>query len=232
MAANDTRKIEDQTLSQKLIAFVQKNRKPLFIGLIALLAILAVFIIVTAVTEKTRANAISKVDALNRRYSELSSFISGEDQADVSKQGEIAVLLLELDDFVKASSGFAAARAYCISAEIYTQQKKWADAEKAWFNASKAAGRTYLSPITVFNAAIAAEEQGNIQQAIDYYNMALFYEDTFIFASRVQFSIGRLEEERNNKDAALAAYRNLISKWPEDSVWANLAQNRILVLTE
>ena len=234
MATNDTqRKNEDLTLSHKLIMFVQKNRRPLFIGLIAMLVILAGFIIVTTVTEKNQANAISKVDEFSRRYTDLRSFMSNEEeQTDLAKQGEIAVLLLELEDFAKRGSGFAAARAYCISAEIYTQQKKWAEAEAAWSNASKAAGKTYLAPITTFNAAVAAEEQGNIQAAIDYYNTALVYGDTFVSASRAQFSIGRLEEERNSKDAALAAYKTLISRWPQDTVWASLAQNRILVLSE
>jgi len=232
MGDKDVKKKEEElTLSQRFNVFVQKNRKPLFIGFIALLVMLGAFIVAVTVMEKSQEKAISEVDSLNRKYLELKTYITSEDPEDISKQAELVLLLIELGEFQKKHNGFAAARAYCISAEIFTEQKNWIQAEDAWLSAEKNAGKSHLAPIAIFNAAVAAEEQGNIQDAIDHYSKALAYGNNFVSVARAQFSIGRLEEGRNNTDAALEAYQSLLAKWP-DQIWSNLAQNRILVLSD
>ena len=220
------------TINEKINDFVQKNRKRLLIGLIAVVVILAGFIIALSVREKVQANAFSKADELDRRYAALRVYIGSDDPDAVSKQTEISALLDDLAAFEGKNSGFAAAKVYCISAEIYEAQKNWADAGQAWSASAKAAPKSYLAPVSVFNAAVAAEERDDIESAIDLYTQALDYGDAFPSAARAQFAIGRLQESRNNKDAALEAYRNLVSKWPYDPLWANLAQSRIIVLTE
>ena len=229
-ATAETKNPKDEvTLSQRVNDFIQKNRKILFISLIAIIVILAGFIITVITRERAQANAISQVDAFNRRYAELHPHIN---TGDVMQQAEIAILLVELQDFQNRASGFPAARAYTITANVFTEMQRWAEAEEAWVNAARAAGRTYLAPISFFNAAVAAEEQGNIQGAIDHYARAVAFGDVFHFAARAQFSIGRLEEQRNNREAALAAYRILLARWPNDPVWPNLAQNRMILLAE
>jgi tetratricopeptide (TPR) repeat protein len=140
--------------------------------------------------------------------------------------------LEELGGFAKKNSGLAAAKAYSLSATIYDSQKKWELAEKAWAGAAAAAKKSYLAPAALYNAAVAAEEQGNDESAIGYYKKALEFGNSFIGAARAQFSVGRLEESKNNRDAALEAYRNLVSKWPSDPIWANLAHSRIIKLSE
>jgi tetratricopeptide (TPR) repeat protein len=226
------KKDEELTLSERLYDFLQKNRRNLFIGLMAIIAVLIGLVVFTTVRDKFRANALSKVDAFNRRFESLKAFIASEEPADIARQTEIAVLLVELDGFESKNSGFAAARAYCISAEIYAGQKKWAEAEDKWAKAAKAAAQSYLEPICIFNAGAAAEEQGNLEPAINYYQQALTFGKIFPSAANAQFSVGRLEEERNNREAALEAYRNILSRWPKDPVWSNLAQNRILLLSD
>jgi len=220
---------EEVTLNQRIHEFIQKNRRTLFISLIAMVVILAAFIITVTVRERMQANAISQVDGFNRRYEQLRPHIN---TGDIIQQAEIAILLIELQDFQNRASGFPAARAYAITASLFADMERWAEAEEAWSNAARAAGRSYLSPISLFNAAVAAEEQGNIDGAINYYTRAVTFGDAFHFAARAQFSIGRLEEQRNNRDAALAAYRALLARWPHDPIWPNLAQNRIIILAE
>jgi tetratricopeptide (TPR) repeat protein len=111
-------------------------------------------------------------------------------------------------------------------------QKNWVAAEEKWLKAAEAAPKSYLAPIAVYNAAVAAEEQGNVESAIAFYSRAAGFGDSFPAAARAQFSVGRLEESRNNKDSAVEAYRNLLAKWPNEPVWPNLAQNRLLVLSD
>ena len=223
---------EETTITERLNNFLQKHRSKLFIGLISVIVILAGFIVFSTVRDKLLSEALVKVDGFNRRYETLKIFIGGDDEEALSKQGEITALLDDISAFTGKNSGFPAAKAYAISAEINWDKKNWEEAEKAWTASAEAAAKTYLAPVSMYNAAAAAEEQGNVQTAVDLYTKAINYEGDFPAAARAQFSIGRLEESRNNKTAALEAYRNLVSKWPSDPVWASLAQSRIVVLSD
>ena len=231
MAAADKREGE-LTITQKLNEFMQKNRRKIFLGFLAIIVLLVGFIVTITVRDKMQSKALTRIDAFNSRYEELKPFIAGEDFEAASRQADITALLDELAVFADKSFGFAAARAYCMSADIYWEQKKWAEAETAWLAAAKSAGKSYLAPVSFFNAAVAADEQGNTDSAVTLYLRALNYGDGFPGAVRAQFSVGRLEESRGNKEAALQAYRNLVSKWPDDPIWANLAQSRIMVLSD
>ena len=221
---------------QKLNDFLQKNRKFLFVGLIALAVIITGTIVIISVQEKMQIDAFVKVDQLNLRYEELQSYIV-DNEAEMSseteaKQTEIDTLLADLKAFQTKNSGYAAARTYSMSAGIYEARKNWEEAEKAWTSAAKAAEKTYFAPICLFHAAVAAEEHGNTESAINLYTQVMNYDNAFAVAARSQFSVGRLEESRNNTSAALEAYNNLLNKWPDDPLWINLAQNRILVLSK
>ena len=230
-AKTDTQKTNtDLTINTRLSGFIQNNRKAFLIGLIAVVVIIIGFVIVNTVRGKILSNALSQVDTFERRYNEIKPHIGSNEPESLLKLVELAILSEELNTFAQKTTGFAAARIYGINANIFADQKRWAEAEEAWSKAAQAAAKSYLAPFSIFNAAVAAEEQGNIDSAISYYTRALNYGDLFPSAARAQFSVGRLEESRNNKDAALEAYRNLLSKWPNDPVWPNLAQNRILIL--
>ena len=150
----------------------------------------------------------------------------------LGRQIELIVLLEELADFGSRNSGFAAARAHTIRADIFWDQENWSEAEQAWLDAARSSPKSYLAPISFYNAAVAAEEQGNTDSAISHYRSALTFGELFPAAARAQFSIGRLEESRNNREAAISAYRNLLNTWPDDPVWPNLAQSRLIILSE
>ena len=230
-AAGDRQNVnEELTITGKLNDFIQKNRSKFFIGLIAVIVILLGFIIGLTLKDKAQEKALSQIDGFESRYKEISESID-EATAESSMQGDIDALLDDLSGFIRKNSGFAVAKAHYLSANIYADQKKWAEAEKIWIEAARVAEKSYLAPLSVFNAAVAAEEQGNIDAAIAYYTRALNYGTSFYASARAQFSIGRLEEARNNRVAALEAYLNLVNKWPDDPLWANLAQSRIIVLS-
>ena len=222
---------EELSIGERLNDLIQKNRTNLLVGLIAIVVILAGVIIFITVSDKMKAASFSKISAYDRRYEELRPFIGSDDADAETKQAEIAALLDELNLFARKNSGFAAARAYYTSANIFWDEKNWAEAEIAWNSSAEAAAKSYLAPVALFNAASAAEEQGNIDTAIAFLNRAMNYGDSFPAAAKAQFSIGRLEESRNNKSAAIEAYNALLGKWPNDQIWANLAQSRLIILS-
>ena len=231
MAAQEDTKAKnaEASLNERVSGFLQKNRLFVLIGLGILVLILAGFVITSTVRGKILSNALSTVNGFSSRYEVIKPNIDSGDPEALGKQ---VVLMGEIDAFLAKNSGLAAARAYSIRANINADQNQWAEAEEAWTKAASAAGKNYLAPVSLFNAAVAAEEQGKTDTAISLYLKALDYGDVFPSAVKAQFSVGRLEESRGNKDAAIEAYRNLLSKWPNDLVWPNLAQNRLLVLSD
>jgi len=215
------------TIPEKINEFFQKNRKPIIIGFAGILVIIAGLIIGITVKDKMVEKALGRVDEFSRRYNELNNYT---DENEITRLTEMTILLAELDSFAKKSFGFPAARAYSISADILMDQKNWTEAERAYLAAANKAGKSYFAPVCLFNAAVAAEEQDNIESAIAHYKKSLDF--SFPAAARSQFSIGRLEESRNNKNEALEAYNTVMAKWPGEQLWANLAQSRIIALSD
>ncbi|MDR1576377.1 MAG: tetratricopeptide repeat protein [Treponema sp.] len=217
---------EKLSLVGRINAFTQKNRKPIFISLGCIVALLVILVAVFSLSDLFRKKAISRAEEFNRRYEELRFSINEESSAE-----NVKTLLAELSSFAGKSSGYAGGRAWSIIAAIYADKKEWAESEKAWTSAAKAAAKTYLAPAAYFNAGVAAEEQGKTGEAIALYTQSI--SDTrsvFPGAARAQFSIGRLQESLNDTAAAIAAYRAVISGWPADAVWTSLAHSRIIAL--
>jgi tetratricopeptide (TPR) repeat protein len=214
---------EELNLGDRINIFVQKNRRRIFICLCVMVLILAGFIGGITIRDKLRERAISRVEEFNRRYQELRFDITEEANAE-----NVANLLADMNAFAPKNSGYAGSRAYALIAGIHQDKKEWAEAEQAWREAAKKAGKSYLAPVAFFNAASAAEAQGKIPEAIALYTECLTLADTFPSSPRAQFAIGRLEEEQGNREAALAAYQTLKTTWPNDTLWRNLAQSRIL----
>ncbi|MDR0451369.1 MAG: tetratricopeptide repeat protein [Treponema sp.] len=216
---------EKTSFGDKINDYIQKNRKGIFICLGLIVVLLAAFIGTLSIRNTIRTKAIVRVEELNRRYEEL-RFDIGEE----SKTEDTAALLAELKEFGAKRSGYAGLRARVITAKIHSDKKEWVEAQQAWADAAKAGAGTYLEPVSFFNAARAAEERESAEEALSFYSQCLARAESFPQAARAQFSIGRIEESRNNREAALEAYRTVVSRWPADVLWVNLAQNKIAVL--
>jgi tetratricopeptide (TPR) repeat protein len=205
--------------------FIQKNRKPIFVSFSVLFLLFVGFIVAFSLLGALRKKAISEVEGLNARYEALRFTIAEESSA-----ADVEALLGDLEAVAKKTSGYAGGRAWAIIAGIHGDKKEWAEAEAAWTSAAKAAAKTYLASAAWFNAGAAAEEQGRVDEAVGCYTQSLANTEAFPAAPRAQFAIGRLKEAQGDHAAAIAAYREVISKWSYDTVWNNLAQSRIIAL--
>ena len=232
MAVAPEKRETELTFGEKLNDFMQKHRKLIVISFSVIVLTLAAFAIGSHVRDRNRENALTRLDELVLKYEELRFFIGSEEAEDMDRQIEIIVLLEELAAFGSRNSGFPAARAYSLRGDIFWEMKNFYEAEEAWLSAASLAGRSYFAPVSYFNAAVAAEEQGNIETAISHFRSAISYGDIFPGGAQAQFSIGRLQESLNDRAAALESYRNLINNWSDDPVWPDLAQSRVIMLTE
>ena len=213
------------SLSDGINEFVQKHRTPIFVSAGLILLSLVAFIVVLSVMDKVRDKANGAVEDFNSRYEALLPSIT-EEYSEV----DVEELLGEIETFARRNSGYAAGKAWSIVAHIHGQRKNWPGAEAAWALAAKTANKTYLAPLAFFNAGAAAEEQGKTNEANDYYTSSLAAMADFPGAPRAQFAIGRLQESLGDTEAAIEAYRTVISGWSYDQVWSSLAHSRIIAL--
>ena len=211
--------------AERINEFVQKHRKAIFICLGVIVLGLTGTVVTISLVDLFRTRAISGVEELLNRYIELGYEITDEDSAD-----QVESLLADLNSFARGKSGYAGGRAWSIIASIHADREQWPEAEEAWRNAARVASKTYLAPIALFNAAVACEEQGNNDKAIELYSMSVSHPMDFPGAPHAQFSIGRLNEANNNTSAALDAYYMVLARWPAITVWVNLAYSRIIAL--
>jgi tetratricopeptide (TPR) repeat protein len=216
---------EKLSLSEGINDFVQKNRKSIFVSLGVIVLLLAGCVAALSIMDLLRKKAISEVEALSSRYEALRFTIAEESSA-----ADVEALLADLEAFAKKSSGYSGGRAWALAAAIRGDKKEWEQAESAWVNAADAAAKTYLGPAALFNAAVAAEEQGKNTEALDHYTKSLSLASVFPAAPRAQFSIGRLKETLNDDAAAIEAYRAVIANWPYDTVWTNFAHSRLVAI--
>jgi tetratricopeptide (TPR) repeat protein len=217
-------KTENKKVNDRLIDFIQRNRKILLAALLCVVVLFVGLVAGISVWGGLQTKAIGKVEGFRERYEALRAEIN-----EPSKEEEVLALVDDLKTFVSGSGSYAGARAYSLLGAIYWEKKSWSEAQEAWTAAARKAPKTYLAPVSLFNAAVAAEEQGNTETA-----MALYAEckefSNFPAAARAQFALGRLEESLNNHDAAIAAYQELINTWQSERDWVNLAQSRIIAL--
>lgn len=224
--ANATDKNESLTFSERLVGFIQKNRIGLLVGIVVFFVGIIAFGVTVAILDSAKEKAIATVEDLAEGYDAVRI------ETDEAKKNAATTDLLEkLKAFAKANGGFAAARAYSVIAGIRADRKEWSEATAAWLSAAEALPNSYLAPVSIYNAATAAEELGDGSRALELYaKCASTYEKTFSQAPRAYLAIGRLNEERKDFEAATAAYKKIVETWPNDS-WAKIAHTRLLAVS-
>lgn len=224
---------EKVNAGEKIGDFIQARRKVflVFLGVFvfAFLGMVAYLLVSDNLNSKDNA----AVEELTRRFSEVKIHINPEQSSE-----DVDVLLADLETFTDKKSlffsgkTFARGKAWSLIGQIHSGREDWPHAQFAWENAAKYGVKTYLGPIALFEAAVAAEEQGDIERAIELLQQCVDHKFEFPSAPRAQFSIGRLNEQLGNKEEALEAYRTVLINWPEMPVFHNLARTRIISIEE
>ena len=223
---NESTQTDDK---DKVSEFIKRNRKGIYISMGIIIFLFVAAIVYLSLNSYFQKKAIAEVEELNGKYAELRLLLGDEHYND-----DVNALLEKLNAFVKGKSRYAGARGWTIIAQIHSGKEDWPQAEEAWRSAAKAGAKTYLAPAALFNAAAAAENQGKIDDAVALLEKCVTYKFDFPAAVRAQFSIGRLNEQRGDIPAAVAAYRAILADEHLSKIetWANLAQSRIIAIEE
>ena len=212
--------------NQKIVDFIQRNRRPIFVCAIAVGAALIVSVAALIIVDLSRTRAIAAVELLVERFQDLRGFGDFED----ADPEDLEALGADLSAFARGRSGYAGARAWMMLGSLHAAAEEWAEAEEAWLQSARAAGNSYMAPVALFSAGAAAEEQGRQEEAIGHYLASISSPAGFFAAARAQFSVARILETQGDFPAAIEAYNEVIFGWPNDTAWGNLARSRIIAL--
>lgn len=215
---------DELTFSQKVNEFLFKNRK-IIISAFALIVVF--FVLLAGYTYVTGQKTKVAFEQLNTVVTEWEAAINANDEAQlILVEDEIIARLSTIAKTNKHS--FAGVRAHMILAEIYYSRKNWIQAQEKYILAAESDSYVYTAGLCYFNAATCADELGNADEAIRLYTKA-FETSSFTLKPRALFNLGRVEEQRNNKEEALTTYEMLAEKFPNDD-WTSLAKSRIIAL--
>ncbi|QTQ11337.1 tetratricopeptide repeat protein [Treponema parvum] len=215
-------KIEKKTFSEVLGNFILKNRKIILCVFAVSAAVILAYAVIATVSGKNVEAGLEKIDKITYSLTDKSSDLSEAELE--ARRGDA---LKELSEFT-AKGGIVGARASMLCAEIYFQKKDYMNARTQWLASASKAKKSYIAPLAYFNAAVCSEELGDSDSAIKYYDEASKFED-FLELSHALFSLGRLQEEKQDFTSAEASYKKIVDKNPSES-WAKLAKNRIIAL--
>jgi len=221
---------ESQSTVDKITDFIQRNRKGIFVTLIVVVVLFVGMLTYLYIGDFFNKKANARAEDFNTRFTDIQLL---KRQGDEALEAENA-LLSDLESYVAKTSpitegkGFAQGKVWSLVGHIYSGRNDWGKAEEAWLNAANKGSNTYIGPIALFNAAVAAEEQGNLEEAISLLDQCVSHKFDFPSAPRAQFNIGRLYEQLGKSDEALAAYRVVLTKWPNMPVFQYLAHNQII----
>lgn len=217
---------EEKTFVQKLSDFIVRNRKFFFIALAAVVVVLAGVGIYEIASS---ASAQKSARAMELAREKIATWNA---ESDETKKTELEqALVADLDKIAKSwPRSFAAQQALYTKAGLYLVKKEWQNAETASLAAYEVRKNSYLAPMALENAAVAAEEQGKLDEAIkQYQEIANSYKVDNPNLAHALFSLGRLSEAKSEWKTAIEKYEDLLSSSPS-SDWALLAKNRVIYL--
>ena len=211
---------------ERITRFLTRYRKPILISLgVVALATVALVIVLSVQTARTEA-ALIAVEDLQDQFEAWEALDEEAQGAQYDGLAESAAAVVS-----EYPRTYAAVRARVLDARALAALGRYDEASSRFVEAAEARPRTYLAPVAYMDAAVAAENAGNTDRALELYRRIVDrYSGESAEVPRAVFSIGRVHEQRDEIAEAAEAYRQLIAAHPE-SGWTNLARNRIIALT-
>lgn len=218
------KKEEKKSLSHK-ISDVLRKRRVFFLGIaVVLLAAVVVLALVTGIKGSADKSAAMRISQLTDDANVWNAEQDATKKADLEKK-----LVVGIDEILaKWPRHVSAQQALAIKATLAQSRKDWTEAEKDWLDAANRLPTSFLAPVALQNAAIAAEEQGADDKAKVHYKALIDrYASTAPGIAHAWFALGRIAEEAKDYSGAITSYEKILASWPS-SDWTKLAKDRII----
>ena len=211
---------------ERVTRFLSLYRRPIAVSIgVVALATIALVIVLSVQTARSEA-ALVAVEDFQDQFEDWQALEAEAQAARYSELAESAASIVS-----EYPRTYAAVRARILDARALVALERYEEASARFVEAADARPRSYLAPAALMDAAVAAENAGNTERALDLYRRIVDeYTGESAEVPRALFSVGRIHEQRDEIVDAAEAYRRLIAAHPE-SGWTNLARSRIIALT-
>lgn len=209
---------KEEKIISKINSFVTLNRKWILIGLSVVVVALLALIIVTSTVNKNKEKAFIRVASYSDQMAEM---IESSDSAAVNE------FLANIEKEIKGSSYKSVKAAYLLG-QYYAAKEDWAKGSDYFMKAYNLNSKIYIATLSLYNAAVCYEEQGDTEKALSVYTQ-IADSDDIILRSKAMFNVARINLQKGNKDLAVATFQQLIDMYPA-SEYSKIAENVISTL--
>ena len=221
-------KEEKMKIMEKIAFFLDKNKKVLSIIFLSLLVVLILLGVASEINKTRNIKATVEAESAEDIFQKWTS------EADEEVKTKLETELLDKIALIqkKYKATYAIRRAYLIEANYLFEKKEWEKSEAIYIKIAEKYSKTSFAPLSLMKAAVSAENNKNIDQAINYYNLLIEkYRTNSVEIPRAIFNLGRLYESKKNTEEALKAYKILEDDF-STSNWTKLAIDRIIYLSK
>lgn len=219
---NQTGVTRTEQVQNSFGAFLSSHRVPLLVIGCVIVAAVVVLLVVGYVRQKNLVERFDQIDQAQTAYTKLTSM---DETTDEYKQA-VSDLEAQLDTLT-GGKDYPAWKAQSLKATLAFDQKDYAAALDGFTQVAENAKGTYMEPLSLMNAAAAAEMNGDAEIALaDYTRVADEFGDS-PEAPKALFNQARLQQAAGNADLARATFQQLIDGFPS-SEYARLAQTAIV----
>ncbi len=205
---------------------LSRYRKVITIGGITAVVLIVGIVAYFEIQDRRLEESLVLVEQAEEQIQQLQALEEGDEREQMESD-----VLATLDEVIDGYSRlYSAQRALFLRGSLRMEQEAWEQAIEDFSRVSDEFSESHLALISLSNKAAAYEELGNLDQALaTYEELADKREERNPLRARALFSIGRIQEQMGDTEAATTSYEQLVSEY-SDSEWTNLARNRILVL--
>ncbi len=212
-----------EKISFKVSRFLGQNKVILSVIVLVLVLALVAMLIFNAVYTSNLSKRLDQIDKATSSYSEL---LAEDPEGDGYKSG-METLKTTLKGLSRGKD-YPSLKAQYMLATIAYEEKDFQSALDGFVTIYQAKKDTYLAPLSLFNAAVAAEDMGDDDLALEYYTKVWDeYGTDAPEAPKALFNQARLQGKQNQNELAKATYQQLIDQFPT-SEYSKLAQTAIL----
>lgn len=218
------------TITDKVNSFFVKNRKVLLIVFGVVFAVVLVVIGSLVFFEHKGKVDIAEIETIiidfeKFKKDNIKNTYDSLTEAEKKLLSDEEIKVIEkLSKHINANN-YSAFMAIQQIADIYFKNREF---EKALSFYEKAPiSNKYICGVLFFNAGTCADELGQTDKAIQFYNKASECID-FPFKARALFNVARVQESTDTSKA-VETYNSIIAKYP-NTEWSNLSKTRLIEL--
>jgi tetratricopeptide (TPR) repeat protein len=204
---------------------VSRFRIALLVILVAAAAFLVGYVIYNEVSKKLIADSTLLAEHAQTQFDSWRSEPDAAKKATLEKD-----LFDQLGTLInRYPRQYGGQRGLSLRADANFEKKAWDAALQDYQALATRFAKSYLAPISLFNAAVCYEEKADTDNALKLYvKAAADYKDSTV-APRALFDSGRLYEAKSDWANAQKAYQSMDGLYAQ-SMWTRLAKNRVVEL--